>query len=182
MEAFSYWAFLCHYMIKDICKFKFGFVSHLGTDKRQHREKTRIYRTDVSLGVENLKNYLLRLRSEGQIPCYEPLFSKKICNKYNVGEAFSTIHKAMTSTWHSQKRREFNKKRTVAILSVMEFGFSQKCRDFHGQLLLRSGLLTNVLNLERVLGTSMSNREYQLIKVKDSSDLTLSLMSGSTLQ
>ena len=127
----------------------------------------------MSLGVENLKNYLLRLRSKGNIPCYEPSSFKKICEKCNAGEAFNTIHNAMTSTRHSKKRRELNEKRTVAVLSVMAFGLSQKCSDFqhdHGQLLLRSGLSTNVLNSERVLGTSMSDREYQLIKVKDSSD------------
>lgn len=79
----------------------------------------------------------------------------------------------MTSARHSKQRRELNQKRTVAILNQMTFGLSQKCSDFqhdHGQLLLRSGLSTNVLNSERVLGTSMSDREYQLIKVKDSSE------------
>lgn len=56
---------------------------------------------------------------------------------------------------------------------MMAFGLSQKCNTFqhdHGQLLIRSGLSGNALNLERVLGTSMCEREYQLIKAKDSED------------
>ena len=79
----------------------------------------------------------------------------------------------MTSRRHSKQRRELNEKRTVAILNLLTFGLSQKCNEFqhdHGQLLLRSGLSTNVINSERIIGTSMSDREYQLIKVKDSSE------------
>ena len=79
----------------------------------------------------------------------------------------------MTSRRHSKQRKELNKKRTVAILNLLTYGLSQKCNDFqhdHGQLLVRSGLSTNILNTERILGTSMSDREYQLIKAKDSSE------------
>lgn len=71
----------------------------------------------------------------------------------------------MTSRRHSKQRKELNKKRTVAILNLLTYGLSQKCNDFqhdHGQLLVRSGLSTNIL------GTSMSDRVYQLIKAKDS--------------
>ena len=76
----------------------------------------------------------------------------------------------MTSDRHSQGRKELNEKRTVALLSMMAFGLSQKCNTFHGQLLIRSGLSGNALNSERVLGTSVCEREYQPIKAKDSED------------
>lgn len=56
---------------------------------------------------------------------------------------------------------------------MMTFALSQKCNFFqhdHGQLLLRSGLSGSTLNSERVIGTAMCEREYQLIKSKDSED------------
>ena len=83
----------------------------------------------------------------------------------------------MTSRWRSKQRKELKEKRTVAILNLLTYGLSQKCNEFqydhdhdHGQLLVRSGLSTNILNKEKILGTSMSDRDCQLIKAKDSSE------------
>ena len=48
------------------------------------------------------------------------------------------MYDAMTSDRHSKGRKELNEKRTVALLSMMAFGLSQKCNTFqhdHGQLL-----------------------------------------------
>ena len=102
-----------------------------------HEEK--VFQT-LKSGIDNLKNGLLK--REKQLS-YEPKDFKRFCVEFNAEEAFLTVYDAMTSDRHSKERKELNEKRTVALLSMMALGLSQKCNTFqhdHGQLLIRSGL------------------------------------------
>ncbi len=139
-------------------------------DKEEYHDREKEKSTSLETGIANLKYGLIKHQSRLS---YEPDNFKRFCEDCNAEEAYSMVLNAMTSARHSTERKELNKRRTVAILNMMAFALSQKCNVFqhdHGQLLLRSGLSGSVLNSERVLGTSMCEREYQMIKTKDSLD------------
>lgn len=117
----------------------------------------------LETGIDNLKSGLIN--HQGRL-FYKPDNFKRFCEDCNAEEAYSMVLNAMTSARHSTQWKELNKRHTVAILNRMAFALSQKCNVFqhdHGQLMPRSGLSGSVLNSERVIGTSMCERERERV-------------------
>ena len=63
-------------------------------------------------------------------PITEPAAFKELCMEAGAAKIFPTIHDAMKSDCHSDKRCMLNERRTVSIIYTLMYSQSQQCNWF----------------------------------------------------
>ena len=76
------------------------------------------------------KKIYIECVTKKQKPIYDPNTFKDLCISAGATNIFDTVLNAVSSTRHSEERRELNKKRVVTIIYKLCHCLSQTCNPF----------------------------------------------------